>query len=102
MRSGLVWTFSMNKNQRTVWAVTDAKAKLSEVLRCANTQGPQRIGTKSPCYVISEEDWRRLTGQKKSVGSWLMDNFAGIGKFELPDRADPPRDIPFFANEKEL
>ena len=93
----------MTENQGTTtdWAVADAKAKLSEVLRCAKTQGPQRIGTKNPCYVISEEDWRRLTGQKRNVGDWLLENFTDIGEFELPDRADPPRTIPFATNERE-
>ena len=91
----------MNKSQGTIWAVTDAKAKLSEVLRCAKDQGPQRIGIKSPCYVISEEDWYNLTGQKRKIGNWLLEHFTDIGEIELPDRADPPRGIPFFA-DKEL
>lgn len=92
----------MKKNQETIWAVTDAKAKLSEVLRRAKTQGPQRIGTKRPCYVVSEEDWQHMTGQKRNVGDWLLENFTDIGEFELPDRSDPPRDIPFSVDEGKL
>ena len=30
-----------------VWTVAEAKAKLSEVLRLAETEGPQRIGLRS-------------------------------------------------------
>lgn len=94
----------MNKDQGTGtnWAVTDAKAKLSEVLRCAKNYGPQRIGTQNPCYVISEEDWYNLTGQKQKLGAWLLRHFTDIGEFELPDRSDPPRDIPFITDDKEL
>ena len=88
----------MDENQRTTWTVADAKAKLSEVLRCAKTQGPQRIGTKSPSYVISEGDWQRLTGQKPNIGNWLLENFTDIGEIEIPDRTDLPRAIPFFTD----
>ena len=31
-----------------VWTVAQAKAKLSEILRLAESEGPQRIGTRRP------------------------------------------------------
>lgn len=77
------------------WPVADAKARLSEVLRCAKTRGPQRIGTRSPCYVISEDDYKQLTGQKPAMGDWLLQNFGDIGEIPLPDRTDSEREIPF-------
>ena len=90
----------MNSNLKPTWTVADAKAKLSEVLRNAQNQGPQCIGTKNPCYVISKKDWENLTGQEQNLGNWLLENFTNIGEIELPDRSDPPRNIPFHTNRK--
>ena len=41
-----------------VWTVAEAKAKLSEVLRLAETEGPQRIGARKPFIVVPERVWR--------------------------------------------
>ncbi len=83
-------------NQSTeAWAVADAKARLSEVLRRAREQGPQRIGTREPCIVVAEEDWLRLNGDKPKLGQWLVQTLQGVGELELPSRADPPRPVPF-------
>lgn len=77
------------------WPVAEAKAQLSEVLRRARSEGPQRIGARKPCVVVAEEDWKRLTGQQPRLGSWLVKNLRGVGEIELPPRDDPPRPIPF-------
>jgi hypothetical protein len=29
------------------------------------------------------------------MGQWLVNNMANIGEIELPDRAEPEREIPF-------
>ena len=41
-----------------VWTVAEAKAKLSEVLRLAETEGPQRIGARKHFVVVPESVWR--------------------------------------------
>ena len=38
-----------------VWTVAEAKAKLSEILRLAETEGPQRIGARKPFIVVPEQ-----------------------------------------------
>ena len=43
-----------------VWTVAEAKAKLSEVLRLAETEGPQRIGARKHFVVVPESVWRGL------------------------------------------
>jgi prevent-host-death family protein len=45
------------------WALQDAKARLSEVVRRARRDGPQRVTTrgKNAVVVLREEDYRRLT-----------------------------------------
>lgn len=77
------------------WTVAEAKAQLSEILRRARSEGPQRIGTKSPCILVTEAEWQRLTGSTPRLGDWLIENMAGLGDIELPNRADPPRATPF-------
>lgn len=49
------------------WPLAEAKNKLSEVFEKALTDGPQRIVRrgKASALLISEADYRRLTGRKK-------------------------------------
>lgn len=78
-----------------IWTVAQAKAELSEILRRARADGPQRIGTRNPCVVISEQDWQRLSDPAPALGDWLLEHMAGFEEIELPSRQDPPREIPF-------
>lgn len=47
------------------WALQDAKARFSEVVRKAKTEGPQRITVhgKEEVVVVSVEEYRRAKGQ---------------------------------------
>ena len=60
----------MTRNRRAAkrsarWALQDAKARLSEVVRMAKTEGPQRITVhgREEAVVISVEEYRRAKGQ---------------------------------------
>ncbi|HEV7768012.1 MAG TPA: type II toxin-antitoxin system prevent-host-death family antitoxin [Thermoanaerobaculia bacterium] len=48
------------------WALQDAKARFSEVVRKAKTEGPQRITVhgREEVVVVSVEDYRRAKGQR--------------------------------------
>ncbi len=78
----------------TVWTIAEAKAKLSELLRLASER-PQYIGTKKPYVIVSAEQWERVSTPTQPFGQWLIQNMAGTGELELPDRKEPDRDIPF-------
>lgn len=79
-----------------IWTVAEAKSKLSELLRRARAEGPQRIGARDHFVVVSGEEWERRTAEPKPhLGRWLIENMRGAGDLELPDRRDPPRKIPF-------
>ena len=82
-----------------VWTIADAKARLSEILRLASTEGPQRIGTQRRYVLVPEDVWDRLNPTARPLGSWLVDNMPRAAKdadeLQLPDRRDPPRDSPF-------
>ena len=84
-----------------VWTVADAKARLSEILRRASTDGPQLIGAHKRYVLVPEEVWDKLNSPSRPLGAWLIDNMPRATKasdeLELPDRRDPPRDDPFEA-----
>jgi prevent-host-death family protein len=48
------------------WALQDAKARLSELVRKAQTEGPQRITVhgREEVIVVSVEEYRRVKGER--------------------------------------
>ena len=78
-----------------VWSVAEAKAQLSEILRQAREKGPQRIGTKRPYVVLTEEEWLKLKEPPPHMGKWLIKKLRGSGELELPDRKAVDRATPF-------
>jgi len=38
---------------------------------------------------------RALNKPAESMGQWLVKNMANLGELNLPDRKEPPREIPF-------
>ena len=69
-----------------VWTVAEAKARLSEVLRRADDEGPQRIGTRKAFVVVPARAWDERTEPQPSLGQWLIANGPGVGPLELPPR----------------
>lgn len=55
------------------WTLHDAKARLSEVLRRAQTEGPQHVTVhgRQEAVVLSAEEFRRLKGEQ--TGQALID-----------------------------
>lgn len=83
------------KSDHGTWTITEAKARLSEVLRLVGDEGPQFIGAKKSFVVISKQEWLSLTQPKKPLGLWLIENMPTLDELELPDRSEPEREIPF-------
>ena len=85
---------------QAVWTVADAKSRLSELLRRASREGPQRIGTRQQYVVVPAEVWDERSRSRPPLGRWLVEHLPrGV---ELPeiDRRDPPRPIPFQDDEE--
>jgi prevent-host-death family protein len=82
-----------------VWTIADAKARLSEILRLASTEGPQRIGTHKRYVLVPEDQWNKLNATARPLGSWLVNNMpraaTDTDELQLPDRRDLPREDPF-------
>lgn len=89
----------MNKTDPVrVWTVAEAKARLSEVLRLAEEEGPQRIGTRRPFVVVPAAAWEEKVPPRKPLGQWLIENMPHGVEVELPDRSSN-RSIPFVDDE---
>ena len=65
---------TLNYNPRRVWTIAQAKARLSEVLRLAEEEGPQHIGTRRPFVVVPASDWYAKVRSSRPMGQWLVDN----------------------------
>ena len=84
-----------------------AKARLSEILRLSEEEGPQRIGTRKSFIVVPESVWKGRNGEdgpekkeedsapRKSLGQWLIENMPCSVELELPSRKGPDRATPF-------
>ena len=88
-----------------VWTVAEAKARLSEILRLAETEGPQRIGSRRPFIVVPADAWYEKTEPVKKermpLGRWLVENTPRGTNLEIPRRRGSSRKIPFVDYDNE-
>ena len=84
-----------------VWTVAEAKAKLSEILMLAETEGPQRIGVRKSFIVIPAKLWQAKESPKKPMGQWLLENMPRGANLPVPDRRESGRKIPFIEDDAE-
>ena len=85
---------TQQSSPQRVWTIAEAKAKLSEILRLAETEGPQRIGARKPFVVVPAAVWEEKAQPRKPLGQWLIENMPRGANLELPDRSSN-RPIPF-------
>ncbi len=84
-----------------VWTVAEAKARLSEIFRLAEEEGPQRIGVRKSFVVVPERLWRTQAPARKPLGQWLIDNMPRGSNLEIPRDRKSRREIPFIDEETE-
>ena len=84
-----------------VWTVAEAKAKLSEILMLAETEGPQRIGVRKSFILIPAKLWQAKESPKKPMGQWLLENMSRTGELEIPRNRESKRKIPFIEDDEE-
>jgi len=90
----------ISKPQR-VWTVAEAKTHLSKILRLAEVEGPQTIGTRRPCVVVPADTWYAKTAPRKPLGQWLVENTPRGTGLEIPSRRESRRQIPFINESDE-
>lgn len=77
------------------WQLQEAKARFSEVVKSAATEGPQEITLRGQpaAVVLSAEDYARLTRRKPGLVDFLRQSpLAGV-ELDLRRDASPARDI---------
>ncbi len=93
---------SQSADQGKVWTIAEAKAKLSEILRMAESEGPQRIGVHKGFVVVPEDVWLEREKSEREeeqipMGQWLLERMPRGMYSEIP-RADAPERPPFYAD----
>ena len=80
-----------NAKSRRVWTVAEAKARLSEILRLAETEGPQHIGVRKSFVVVLGQAWAERETPRKPFGRWLVENTPRGANLEVPSRHESGR-----------
>lgn len=76
-----------------IWKLAEAKNKLSEVVRRALVEGPQRIERRGESVVVlSARDYARLTGESPSFVEFLR-SADGLAELDLTRDRAPMRDL---------
>ena len=87
------------KNSRRIWTIPQAKARLSEILRLAEEEGPQHIGLRRTFVVVPEGDWYAMVRTSKPMGQWLVDNIPRGVNLDVRTDRKSERNIPFTVSE---
>ena len=85
---------------KRIWTVAEAKARLSEVLRLAESEGPQHIGTRKTFVVVPAESWYRSQAAPVHLGRWLVNNVPRGLDWDIPRDRQSDRRIPFTDADK--
>lgn len=77
------------------WQLQQAKARLSELVRRAQTDGPQEITVhEAPAaYLVSRDDFLKLTGQGDNLADWLLASPLAGAKLRVHRDRTPPRAV---------
>lgn len=79
-----------------VWQMQEAKARLSEVVRRAESEGPQDITVhgQSVAIVLSRAAYDRLTGNQLSLLEFMQQSpLYGVEEIEFERDRSPTREI---------
>ena len=88
-------------NPQRIWTVAEAKARLSEILRLSETEGPQRIGARKSFIVVPADVWAEKEPQRPPMGKWLVENMPRGTNLEVPIDRSSSREIPFIDDPDE-
>jgi prevent-host-death family protein len=77
------------------WTVAEAKAKLSEVLDRAQSEGPQMITRKGKkaVVVVAADEWERKTKRKGTLADFFAASPLRGSGIEIERPKDLPREI---------
>jgi prevent-host-death family protein len=77
------------------WTVAEAKARFSEVIDRAATQGPQTVtrNGRRAVVVVAAEEWERKTRRSGNLAEFLASSPLGRSKLRVARRKDRPRKV---------
>lgn len=77
------------------WTVAEAKAKLSEVIDRAQSDGPQTITRKGKkaVVIVAAEEWERKTKRKGTLAEFLASSPLGDAGLSIERSTEMPREI---------
>lgn len=77
------------------WQIQEAKQKLSEVIRLATTEGPQRLTFrgKPNAWIVSDEDYLKLYSQQESLVDFFQRSPCRDLEIPIERKKDRPRRI---------
>ena len=81
--------------KRTVWTVAEAKAKFSEVIERAVSDGPQTVtrNGRTTAVIVAAAEWERKTKRTGSLAEFLAGSPLRGSRVKLPRRTDRPRKV---------
>ncbi len=91
-----------NPEPHRVWTVAEAKARLSEVLRRAEEEGPQHIGTRKSFVVVPAHVWAEKESRRQPMGEWLVANVPRGANLDIPASRESRRETPFISEAREM
>lgn len=80
------------------WQMQEAKARLSEVIKCAESEGPQNITLHGQlvAVVVSKTMFERLTGNEHSLVDFMRQSpLYGLDEVSLDRDASLTREVSF-------
>lgn len=76
-----------------VWQLAEAKNRFSEVVRLALQEGPQKVTRRGDAVIVlSEAEYRRLSGEKPSFLQYLASG-PSLEGLDLSRDSSPMRDV---------
>jgi prevent-host-death family protein len=81
--------------ERESWTVAEAKAKFSEVIERARTDGPQRItrNGRDAAVVVASEEWERKVARKGTLADFLAESPLRESELVIEPRKKAPREV---------
>lgn len=92
------WETRTRLGDLPAWKLEDAKARLSEVVRRARGEGPQRVTVRGrdAVVVIDAEEYERLKADTRTGADLVAFlQSTALGELELHREEDRGRDLPF-------
>jgi prevent-host-death family protein len=88
-------TYPKDNAPNVTWTVAEAKAKFSEMMDCARTDGPQTItkNGRAAVVIVSAEEWKKKTERRGSLVDFLASSPLRGVDLAVSRKKDRPRQI---------